>query len=399
MALYRCTLADRSGERREVLREALSADEAAAACSGADSFILAVQAVDGSSRGRSGSFPAAVILEFTEMMGLLLEAGVSLKDALEVASSITPRGRLRDLVTQLLESVKKGDAFSRAVDEQGESFPPLYRGMVRIGERIGSVESVIPQLAAYLRERKMIRDKIAGALAYPLLVLVVVILGTIGIVVFLLPRMQELFAALGGAAALAMKARVATMTALSRGAVLGVVAAALASAAIAALRRGGGRSALAIDRFLLRAPGLKNLFVPYEAQSFAFAMEALTRGGIPLELALSEAAAIAGNAAFRAAVLGAREAVLKGETLSSAFRSRKEFPEYIALWIALGEKSGQVERVFAQIGRYFRADIDRRSSRFMALVEPALILLVGGMVLLLVIFFIVPLFTMYGSVL
>jgi type II secretory pathway component PulF len=127
-------------------------------------------------------------------------------------------------------------------------------------------------------------------------------------------------------------------------------------------------------------------------------MEALVRGGVPMELALSEAATIAGNAAFRAAVLRARDRVMKGEPLSAAFRAQGEFPRYMAVWVALGESTGQVDRVFAQVACYFRGDIDRRGAYFLALVEPALILLVGGAVLFFVLFFIVPLFGMYGSI-
>jgi type II secretory pathway component PulF len=399
MPLFVCTVSDRDGKVREVRKEASSQDEAALACASADTFILKVLPDRASARSSPRSANRRTVLDFTEILALLLESGVSLKDSLEIVRNIAPHGNLRDLVTRLLDAVNKGEGFAKALDIEGESFPPLYRGMVRIGERIGSIGSVIPQLARYLRERKSVRERVLGAMTYPLLVLSVAITGTFGVVAFLLPRMLELFSGLNEAVADSMKARIAVMNGIAVGLLVVVLLTVVGSLAIPRLRRKGGAAAEKIDLFILKLPVLKRFLLAYDTVNFAFAMEAMTKGGMPIETALGESAAIAGNAAFRAAILRSRESIVKGQPLSEAIRAQGVFPGYLALWIALGEKSGQDEKVFAQIGRYFQSELDRWSSRFMTLVEPALIVLVGGFILFLVLFFIVPLFTMYGSIL
>jgi len=350
-------------------------------------------------RALAGRLSEAELLDFTDMAAALLEAGLGLYEALSLIASMGRRGAVSLLAGALAAALGRGESLSSALASRPESFPPIYRGMVAIGERIGSVESVVPQLARLLRERSLIRERTRTALAYPALVLALTLLGGLAAVAFLLPRMEELFTALGGKAAADMRSRGALLAAAARVVAVLVLCASACFPAMAALRRGGTPLAERIDRFLLALPVIGSSLLAYEAHNFSFAMEALARGGVPMELALAEAAEVAGNRAFRAAVLRARTGVLRGGSLSAAFRAQVEFPDYMSIWIALGEGTGQVDRVFAQIARYFRGELERRAARYLAALEPALIVLVGAAVLLLVLFFIVPLFEMYGSVL
>jgi type II secretory pathway component PulF len=308
-------------------------------------------------------------------------------------------GPLRALSDELLAAVRKGSSFARAVETAGDLFPPIYRGMVAVGDRVGSVERIFPRLASYLKERKALREKIAGALAYPLLVLIVSLVGTVGVVVFLLPRLESIFAGFGGAASNNLRANVRVMNGLLIGFAIFLVIATIASITAAAVRRRNAAFALAIDRTILRIPFLGPFMTSLETLNFSFAMETLVSGGVPIEAAIAEAASVVGNRSYKDAVVRSRSAVLRGEPVSAAFAECPELPPYLSRWIAVGERSGQTEKVFAQIRTYFQGEVDRRTQRFMALVEPALIVLVGLLLLSIVLLFIVPLFSMYGSLL
>lgn len=342
---------------------------------------------------------AGTVLEFTEMMGLLAESGLSLKDALEVARSMESDGPLRDLSERILEPIRRGRSFAQAVAAAEDAFPPMYRGMIAIGDRVGSLERIFPPLAAYLRQRKALREKTAGALAYPLLVLAVSLVGTLAVVVFVVPRLEIIFEGFGGAAGERLRANVRTMNALLLSAAfLGL--AGIGAAALFRLARFRSAAAAAfLDRIVLRLPVAGPFAAALETLNFSFAMETLVAGGVPIEAAMEEAAAVAENAAFRAAVLDARRDVVRGIPLSVAFGEREEFPPYLSRWISVGERSGQSVRVFAQVRAYFQGEVDRGMQRFMALVEPALIAAVGIVVLLIVLLLIVPLFSMFGSIL
>jgi type II secretory pathway component PulF len=133
--------------------------------------------------------------------------------------------------------------------------------------------------------------------------------------------------------------------------------------------------------------------------NLTFALETLCGGGFSVEEALQEAATVVANRAIRAGVLEVREALIKGVSLSVAFRENPVFSPRIGRWVAVGERSGQVEQVFAQLRRFHQGEMEKWTSRFMNLIEPALILLVGVLILFIVFFFITPIFSIYEGLL
>lgn len=399
MPRYRCVTADCSGREQVLFRTGASTEEIARGFSTGEHFLLSIEPLPERSPGggRTGVSPA-LVREFTDMTALLMESGMGLREALQVIAQISGT-KLQALVRDFLREIDKGDSFSDVLDRRSGSFSPLYRGMIRIGESVGSLETVFPRLAAYLTDRKAFKDRVAGALSYPVLVLTAALLGSAGVAFFLLPRLQDLFRELGGPGASEIHRRVLFASTLFRGLSLASALAAASGVAAWTMRRRGGPAARSLDRLILSLPLIGRFVQDWETLNFAFAMEILVKGGVSLEAALAQAARASGNAAFRHAVLAAREDLIKGDSLSAALGSRKELPPYIARWIAVGERSGQTDRVFAQVRRYFQAEMDRGTSRFTTTLEPLLIVLVGSIVLFLVVSFVLPLFSLYGSLL
>jgi type II secretory pathway component PulF len=218
-------------------------------------------------------------------------------------------------------------------------------------------------------------------------------------VIFVLPRIQAMFQQLGAA----LPARLSSALGLFRGAVLGgglLLAGALAAVLVlSALRRSNPALALALDRLVLRLPVYGRVRYLREILNLLFALEMLTAGGFSVEDALGESAEVTGNQAFRAALTKARESIVGGENLSAAFLSSPVFSSRIGRWVAVGERAGQVEQVFGQLRRYYQVEIEKWSSRFMNLVEPILILGVGLVIFLVIIFFIMPIFSIYEGIL
>ena len=118
-----------------------------------------------------------------------------------------------------------------------------------------------------------------------------------------------------------------------------------------------------------------------------------------MELAISEAAQVISNLAWRQALEQVRNSVLKGVSLSQAFGYHSLFPVYLRQWIGIGERSGKTERVFSQIHHYYQGEVNRSSTQFMGLIEPAMIVLIGALMLTMIIGIVLPLFSMYGSLL
>lgn len=397
MPLYECRVVDARGRTTVLVREAGSEDVLLRELNRDGLSPLAMRPAGESPaapRARRRFSPAGV-LEFTDAIGLLLASGLTFKDALEVAQGIYLKGEVNAMVAHLLGQIRKGGSVADAVAGLGAGLPPIYRGFIRIGERTGSLDEAFRHLATYLGEDQRLRGKIAGSLTYPVLVLAVAVVGIAGIVTFVMPRVRLLFEQLGTA----LPARLASMLTVVRvgGVALGVFAAAAIVAALVlrVARRSNTRLAAALDRAVLRLPLVGRMRFLREMLSTLFAMEMLTAGGFTVEDALAQSADVTANRAFRASLAGAREAILRGENLSAAFLADDVFPARVGHWISVGERVGQVEQVFGQLRRYYQAEVEKWSTRFMNLVEPVLILTVGVIIFVVIVVIVMPIFSIY----
>ncbi|MDR1949209.1 MAG: type II secretion system F family protein [Spirochaetaceae bacterium] len=339
-----------------------------------------------------------VILEFTEMMELLIESGLSLKDALELLTSINRKSAAGLLGRRLSGLIRKGSSFAQAICLLEDTFSPIYRGMIKVGDKAGSVESIFPRLSSYLRDQKKLGDKISAALAYPLLVLGVAVFGGLGLVFFVIPKLEALFSGFAGDAAERIRANINGMETLFL--TLLVLSALFAAAFLLVKKLGKVNEGFACfrDALLFRIPLLGGFLAAWESLNFTFAMEVLTGGGVSVETAIEEASAVITNQAYSRALKRVREKLINGGSISSAFSGERVFPVYMSRWIAVGERSGKTEKIFSRIRLYFQGEIERQTAKLLLLIEPALIAAVGIVMLAMVTGIILPLFSIYGNI-
>ncbi len=162
----------------------------------------------------------------------------------------------------------------------------------------------------------------------------------------------------------------------------------------------GSRSSLkkTTDLIKLKLPIIGSVSVIQSSLNTMFSLEVLTSSGYPVESALKESSHVLSNSALKDAILRIRKAIISGEKLSEAFSREKLFPPRIGVWIGVGEASGDVTKVFSQLRNYLQGEIDKKTSRIMILIEPALIVFVGIIMILFVILFVVPLFSVFGEI-
>jgi type II secretory pathway component PulF len=397
MPLFHCKIADNTGKTLEMTREAPNEDVLILEFiqnNYAPIKIKEVKAED--EKIKSGKrFSQNSILEFTQTLSLLLSSGLSLKDALDVNKTIFTKGPINRLTNTLTEKIKKGDSFHQALDKFHGSFPPLYRGLVKIGEKIGTLENIFEKLADYLRESKRIRDKLIGALSYPILTLSFAILGVIGMAIFIFPRIKDIFASLHSSLNEQILSTMAFVNVFfTFGAIiLGIIIMLIIIVLI--IRKSEGPLRNNLDKIILKLPVIGNIIYIRESLNFLFAMETLTASGFAVEDALPEAGKVLYNRALASGIAVIREKIIKGEHLSTAFLEDPYFDERIGRWVSIGERSGKVEIVFGQLRQYYQDELEKWSTGFMAIVEPALIIIVGLIILFLIMTFFVPIFSIY----
>jgi len=399
MPVFYCKVVDESGKTAEFVRETVSEEILIRELSTENFYPLLIEETKAYDRkaGRKKKYSKNLILEFTDTLSLLVSSGLGFKDALEIAQTIFTKGKMNSLTVSLLDKIKKGTSFYEALEEYGNNFPPIYRGMVKVGEKVGSLEHSFKGLSLYLTEEKKLKEKLTGSMIYPAMVLSVAFAGLIILVLFILPRIRGIFSQLGSQIPQRIESLTHMMTFLIVAGIACVVLLGILCIGFFVIRRIGGKFAERLDRILLKIPILGPIKTLRESLNFLFAMETLTGGGFSVEDSLLEAGNVVDNRALRSAILEAREKILKGDALSSAFMENTIFPDRLCRWIQIGEKSGGIEKAFAQLRMYYQSELERRSSRFMNLIEPVLILSVGVVIFLFIIFFVIPIFTIYGS--
>jgi type IV pilus assembly protein PilC len=321
-----------------------------------------------------------------------------LNDALDIEGTVFRKGKVNRMIGVLQQKIKKGNSFHQSLEVFGKSIPPLYRGMVRIGEKVGSLEKSFQGLSLYLQKEQKIKGKFISAMMYPAIILSVAAAGIVIMLTFALPKIQAMFMQLGTSVPPRIESMMESLdVVITGGLVLGALVV-LSTVIFLVLRTQNEATAEKLDKILLRVPVLGEIIAVRENLNLLFAMETLTSSGFTIEDALLESTGVVRNGALRTGIVHARRRVMKGENLSTAFRDNAVFSDRLSRWIGIGERSGSVEKAFGQLREYYQEEVKKWSSRFINLIEPVLILLVGVIIFLFIIFFIIPVFSIYGNI-
>lgn len=348
-------------------------------------------AEDAAGRARGRRVRPAELAATTRELATLVAAGVPLADALGGVAEHVDHPTLGRALTTARARLREGAPLADALGASPTVFPRLYCDLVRAGEESGALAAVLQRLASHTEAEAATRARLRAALAYP----AVMTLATTAVLGFVLawvvPQTAALFAATGKPLPLATRALAAAGSLLAGfwwlllGAAVG---------AAFALRRwlGGEAARRRIDAALLHVPGVRSLVRATAAGRLARTLATLLAGGVPLEAALGIAGPITGNRVLGDAVATARTRVREGGTLAPALRASAAFPPVLVQLVAVGERSGGLADALAHAADTYEAEVQRTVAAATALVEPALILAMGGVVLLLVTAVLLPLF-------
>lgn len=334
---------------------------------------------------------------FTRQLGDLLKAGVPLNRALHTLAAQTSNGELADTVAELEKAVASGSPLHEALGKFPRLFPPLYASMVRAGEAGGFLEDALRRLASFLEKDQELRSRIASALAYPALLIVIGTFAVGFLMVFFIPRFSEIFKKLGDDLPVPTQIVMAGSAFLRDGwpFLLGGLAAALLLARRAAETRRGRR---VLDRLRLRLPLFGEVVRKSAVARFARTLGTLLKSGVPILEALSISKEALGNQVLREDIDEAAAGVRQGRGLAEILRRTRSFPPMVTDMIAVGEESGNLDEVLVQVADSYDAQVDRAVRVFVALFEPALLVLMAALVGFVVISMLLPVFSLSSMI-
>ena len=320
------------------------------------------------------------VLLFTGELADLLEAGMTLGQALGALASQGDEGSAQRLVCKdLTDRIVNGEAFSEAVKHHPKTFQPLYGNMIKAGESSGAMIEVLRRLVDHYERNDNIRSKVKGALIYPCIVLSLGVIGVIGALVWIIPLFEKVFASMGGSLPLPTRILIGMSDAvIGYGWLMAIGMFALVAWFRKWVATPSGR--IKFDGVKLKMPLIKNIVANGIYASLAFTLKTLLSNGVNVLNALRIAEETCGNAVIGAALANARKRVTDGTSISGPLAQSGAFPRMMTDMLAVGERAGNMAASLEHIGMRYEKDMNRSIAAFTTALEP--ILIVGVAVVL-----------------
>ena len=343
--------------------------------------------------GRRRRLSGAELALVTRRFAMLLEAGLTVGQCLDALIEQAQDETSGRILAAVRAEVLSGHSLAAALERHPSSFPDLYRALVGTGEQSGELANVMTRLADYLESRQSLRQSTGLALLYPAIVATVALLIVFGLLTYVVPQVVQVFQQSRQALPLLTQAMLWMSDALARNMI--VLAIAIAAAALA-LRAAWAREAIRAkwQARLLRLPLIGPLRLGADTARLASTLAILVASGVPLLQALLAGARILRNVPLRHAVEEAAQRVREGSSLHRALGSRKLFPPIFIHLVSSGEASGRLAHMLSQAAKQQETEIEARLRLLTGILEPALIVAMGTVVLLVVLAILLPIIEM-----
>lgn len=335
-----------------------------------------------------GKLNAKTLALTTRQLATLISVA-PIEEALRTLALQADRVAVRRVLEGVHAGVMEGRRLSDAMSRQGQAFPPLYRAMVSAGEQSGALQPILERLADGLERDQQVRGKVITALVYPC-VLAVVALGVIGaLMTFVVPKVVDQFDSMNQTLPLLTRLVIGVSDLMRNwGWLVLVVLAVLAAAGVVARRRPEVR--MTMDRAVLRLPLVGRLTRDLHGAKMARTLSTMIAAGLPVLEGLTITARTVSNRALRQATEAMADAVREGGGLSAAMRRADVFPPILVYMTASGESSGRLEPMLERAADYLEREFSTFTAVMLSLLEPAIIVVMGGVVALIVLSILLP---------
>ncbi len=311
-------------------------------------------------------------------LAVMLRSGLTLLNALQTVAEQAPRATVRRVWTDVSRRIQEGSGLAEAMAMHPQ-FSALVVQLVRVGEQTGHLEAVLVRAASGLEQRRKLRMQLVSALTYPAIVLVASIGVTIFMMVSVVPKLQQFLGAMGRQLPPMTQLLVDISTVVNTYWLHGAVIFVLIVGIIAAMRSWPA-SRFWMDRQLVRVPVIGILNRLAGTVLVSRGLSTLLRSGVTLLESLRTVERLTTNRYLANRVAQARDAVMQGGTLAAPLAAERAFMPMLAGMVAVGESAGTLDEVLEEVARFYEEELQRAIARLASLVEPAIILVVGGVV-------------------
>lgn len=322
------------------------------------------------------------LVMFTRQLSAMISAGVPLLRAIGSLEEHAESKSLKKILEYLYKDVQSGMSLADALAKYPETFNDVYINMVRAGEAAGILDDILKRLALQQEKSARIRKKVKSAMTYPVVLLTITVLAFFGLMIFVIPQIGDIIKDLGGEDA-ELPALTQAMLVISDVIIAYwyIVLPVLGAGVYALLRYiktpGGKRN---FHKFVLKVPGVNQLIRKLAVARFARTFSALMGAGVAVLESLSVTAHAVGNSLYEEAILDAGEQVKNGKNLSEIIDKNDLFPSIVSQMLAVGEETGQTDMVLIKVADFYEEEVDAAIDSLSSIIEPLMIVVMGGMV-------------------
>ncbi len=337
------------------------------------------------------------ISRFTRQFATMISAGLPMVQCLEILATQMESPEFRKIINEVKESVQSGSTLSEAMSRHKKAFDDLYVNMVEAGEVGGALDTILIRLASYREKADRLVRKVKGAMVYPVVVMIVAIGVTFAMLRFIVPVFAKMFSGLN-AALPAPTQFVLNISNFLRDNSL-ILLAGVAGIIIAYklfVRKPNGR--LAVDKFKLRMPLLGDLIRKSSVSRFTRTLATLLSSGVSILDALNITAKTSGNMVLQNAIKQAMLSIAEGETITAPLKDSGVFPPMVTQMISVGEKTGGMDEMLTKIADFYDEEVDASVAALTSIIEPVIIVFMGGMIGAILIAMYLPMFDIVGKI-
>ena len=343
---------------------------------------------DGKIRGKAS---AQQLTDFTAQMAVLIDAGLPVVRSLKVLSRQQKPGAFKFILEDVSESVEQGSSLSEAFGNHPRTFDKLYVNMIKAGEAGGILDTILQRLADFMEKSQRLKKKVIGAMIYPIIVMSVAVMILTGIMIFVVPAFEQMFQEQG----MELHWMTAMLVGISRGIVsiwgvifVGVVIAG-AFGLMAWGRTPGGERV--IDRLKLKLPIFGPIIKKAVTARFTRTLGTLVMAGVPILESLNICKNAIGNVILGEAIDKVANSIKEGETIAGPLSETGLFDDLVVNMIDVGEETGELDKMLLKVADTFDTYVDIAVESLVSILEPVLIVFMGGAIGFIVIALFLPL--------
>jgi len=337
------------------------------------------------------------IVIFTRQFATMIDAGLPLVQCLDILASQLDNLAFREVLTKVKVKVESGSTLADSLKDHPKVFDTLYTQLVAAGEIGGILDTILNRLAAYIEKNEKLKSKVKGAMVYPSIVLCVAIGVTVVLLLFVTPTFEKMFKDFGGAMP-APTQIVIDISKFMQSYILLMVGVTIAVVIAFNAWKNTKNGREQWDRFTIQTPVFGTLIRKVAVARFTRTLGTMISSGVPILDALEVVAKTAGNAMVEKAIRYTKEKITEGKTIVQPLAETQVFPSMVVQMIGVGEATGAMDQMLTKIADFYDDEVDAAVAALTSMIEPVMMVFLGGIVGGFLIAMYLPIFSIAGAV-